>query len=167
MKKLEIEPNRQNAKGNAYVVGGIGSALLLGMLLIAALGRVDYGGAITWIGLTLMFGWMFGYLFNFTCRLFRLARLAGPVIVITEEGFTDYWNKQAITLRWSDIDYCDWKETAVTLEMQIYPKKRSARDFWSGIFGAKHFHYQAQYLETPAAEIAKFMLDNVPKNILR
>lgn len=164
---LEIEPDRERALHGARTVLGLAMLMTTAILAIAIFAEVAPAGLLTWLFGLVLFGWMFGYLYSFGWRLWRLSRLRGPVLTITPLGFTDYWSGTEKFVAWDDVSYSDWEERTVTLVLRIFPKHEKPWSFIRGWFGAQEFHYQSQYLATPAHEIASFVLDHVPAEKLR
>lgn len=112
-------------------------------------------------------GWLYASLFGSTLRLWRLRSFDGPILKITDQGIVDYWSHPNCVLNWSDIEYTKWKTPHIFPVLVFVPKSKSLSYRLRSLIGLTLFEYPSTYLTLHEADIAQFVLDHAPENVLR
>ena len=167
MSKLQISVNQREARGNAWFMTILITFLASGLVYVALTTKFVSGGLVVDLFLVALIVWIFLSLVFSTHRLFRLSRFEGTLLEITPEGLTDFWTDPARFIPWEDVKYTEWRNVKYTVVFRIVMKQQSFSTSLRSIFGLPGLEFPKQYLSPPANEIAQFMLDNVPNEILR
>lgn len=167
MTYLDLKVDRAQASGNAFFFLALTTALGGGLFYVFWSGRIADEGPVAWVLFFIMVAWIFTFLIAWTLRLFRLRKFDGPLLRITESGIVDFWHTPHRTLFWSEIEYSEWKNPNLAPVLAFVPKTKDTVYFFRYIIGIPNFQYRSVYLDAPNEEIAQFILEHAPHEILR
>ena len=97
----------------------------------------------------------------------RLRKFEGPLLRITESGIEDYWTTPHRKLLWNEIEYSEWNNPNLAPVLAFIPKAKNAVYLIRNIIGIPSYQYRSIYLDAPNEEIAEFLIDHAPHEILR
>jgi hypothetical protein len=97
----------------------------------------------------------------------RLRKFEGPLLRITGNGIEDYWTTPYRKLLWNEIEYTEWKNPNLAPVLAFIPKAKNSVYLIRTIIGIPRYQYRSIYLDSPDEEIAQFLIDHAPHEILR
>jgi len=167
MTTMDLKVNRAQASGNAFLFLALTTALGGGLIYIFSSGRVEAESLLGWVLFLFIVAWIFAFLIAWTSRLFRLRKFEGTLLRITETGIVDFWTSPHRTLLWDEIEYSEWKNPNLAPVLAFVPKTKGTVYFLRRIIGIPNYQYRSVYLDAPNDEIAQFLIEHAPHEILR
>lgn len=164
---MDLKVDRAQASGNAFLVLALTTALGGGLIYLLWSGRFDDEGPLGWVLFFIIVGWIFTFLMAWTLRLFRLRKFEGPLLRITDSGIVDFWTNPHRTLLWDEIAYSEWKNPNLAPVLAFVPKTKSTVYFLRHIIGIPNYQYRSVYLDASNDDIAEFLIEHAPHEILR
>ena len=167
MTTMDLKVDRAQASGNAFLFLALTTALGGGLIYIFSSGRVEAESHLDWVLFLFIVAWIFAFLVAWTLRLFRLRKFEGTLLRITETGIVDFWTSPHRALSWDEIEYSEWKNPNLAPVLAFVPKTKGTVYLLRRIIGIPHYQYRSVYLDAPNDEIAQFLIENAPHEILR
>lgn len=162
---LNIDVHKKGVNGGFYTMLIITSFFIVAPILITVFDKWapgSVGGLI--VGFPI-FGYIYAFLVAFTFKLYKLKNFIGPIMTLTSDGIIDHFN-DGEKLLWQDIKVIKIIDAGISQKLIITPIKLHFRQKLLCILGIKPLEYMAQYLGTSIVEIAQYMLDHAPEEIL-
>lgn len=167
MAVLDLKVNRAQASGNALVVSSLTVILGTGIIYLLWAGMFADEGVVGWLLFIGFVTWMFTFLTGWTLRLVRLRSHKGPFLRITDQGIVDFSVNPNHVLVWNEIEYAEWKNPSLAPVLAFVPKVKSVTYRLRLFLGIPSFQYRSAYLDAPNEEIAQFLIEHAPQELLR
>lgn len=167
MATLDLKVDRAQASGNAFFSLVLTTALGGGLICLFWSGSFADESPFGWVLFFIPVAWIFTFLISWTLRLMRLRKFEGPLLRITESGIVDFWTTPHRELLWNEIEYTEWKNPNLAPVLAFIPKAKNTVYLIRSIIGIPSYQYRSIYLDTPKEEIARFVIEHAPDEILR
>lgn len=168
MNAVSIYVDKRQARASAWGLTIILSFIILGPIVLLIFDKIEWdGGPVIYSLFGVLFSWIYGSLIGWTVKLFRLSRFFGPIIKLRPDGIQDNWSTPFRSLNWNDIKFTEWRYSGFVRVFRVSMKQTSLLAKVKSLFGLNEIEFPEQYLLVSAEEIAKFMLENAPNDILR